>query len=172
MNTHEAFRSAPRGAARFRGPRKMSRPGFVLEVDDRTPPHRGPRGARASGSRSFPLGTRVVYPPESMPAVPDVDGAIQQALLNPVDSDPLPALLKAGMRLTIAFDDLSIPLPPMRRRRTSGGGSSRRSSRWRRTRASTTSKLIAANALHRRMTAAELKHIVGERVFRSFYPQG
>ena len=33
-------------------------------------------------------------------------------------------------------------------------------------------KLIAANALHRRMTAAELKHIVGERVFRSFYPQG
>ncbi len=33
-------------------------------------------------------------------------------------------------------------------------------------------KLIAANALHRRMTAAELKHIVGEQVFRSFYPQG
>ena len=33
-------------------------------------------------------------------------------------------------------------------------------------------ELIAANALHRRMTAAELKHIVGERVFRSFYPQG
>ena len=33
-------------------------------------------------------------------------------------------------------------------------------------------ELIAANALHRRMTAAELKHIVGERVFRSFHPQG
>ena len=33
-------------------------------------------------------------------------------------------------------------------------------------------ELIAANALHRRLTAAELKHIVGERVFRSFYPQG
>ena len=33
-------------------------------------------------------------------------------------------------------------------------------------------ELIAANALHRRMTADELKHIVGERVFRSFHPQG
>ena len=27
---------------------------------------------------------------------------------------PLDALLRAGMRLTIAFDDLSVPLPPMR----------------------------------------------------------
>ena len=27
-----------------------------------------------------------------------------------------------------------------------------------------------ANSLHRRMTAAEIKRVVGERVFRSFYP--
>ena len=43
----------------------MSRPGFVLEVDDRTPPmvvHEG-LGFRLE---SFPLGTRVVYPPESI----------------------------------------------------------------------------------------------------------
>jgi hypothetical protein len=33
-------------------------------------------------------------------------------------------------------------------------------------------ELISANALHRRLTADELKHIVGERVFRSFFPQG
>jgi hypothetical protein len=32
-------------------------------------------------------------------------------------------------------------------------------------------KLFMANSLHRRMTAAEIKHAVGERVFRSFYPK-
>ena len=31
-------------------------------------------------------------------------------------------------------------------------------------------ELIAGNSLHRRMTPAELKRIVGERVFRSFFP--
>ena len=92
----------------------MSRPGFVLEVDDRTPPivvHEG-QGFRLE---EFPLGTRVIYPPESLPTVPDVEEAIRDALLNPVGSEPLPALLRPGMRLTIAFDDLSIPLPTMRK---------------------------------------------------------
>ena len=31
----------------------------------------------------------------------------------PHDMDPLPELLFAGMGLTIAFDDLSLPLPTM-----------------------------------------------------------
>ena len=44
----------------------------------------------------FPLGTRVVYPPESLPAVPDVEEAIREALLHPADSEPLPELLKPG----------------------------------------------------------------------------
>ena len=30
------------------------------------------------------------------------------------DSKPLPELLTPGMKLTIAIDDISIPLPPMR----------------------------------------------------------
>src|SRR3954471_6475737 len=148
----------------------MTRPGFVLEVDDRTPPllvHEG-LGFRLE---NFPLGTRVVYPPESLPAVPDVDEAIRESLLHPVDMDPLPELLFAGMKLTIAFDDLSLPLPTMRPPDIRG-----RIIEHVLTMAAEAGvddvKLIAANALHRRMTAAELKHIVGERVFRSFYPQG
>ena len=32
--------------------------------------------------------------------------------------EPLHELLFPGMKLTIAFDDLSLPLPPMQRRRT------------------------------------------------------
>ena len=142
----------------------MSRPGFVLEVDDRTPPlvvHEG-EGFRLE---QFPLGTQVVYPPDSLPRIADVDEAILQALLHPEGSEPLPSLLRSGMRLTIAFDDISIPLPPMRRPDI----------RQRVIEAVLTMaaeagvddvQLVAANALHRRMTNAELKEILGERVFR------
>ncbi|MDQ1685137.1 MAG: lactate racemase, partial [Frankiaceae bacterium] len=78
----------------------MPRPGFVLEVDERTPPllvHSG----ESFRLQEFPLGSRVIYPPESLPGVPDVDEAIEQALLHPLDSEPLPSLLRSGMRLTI-----------------------------------------------------------------------
>ena len=92
----------------------MPRPGFVLQVDERTPPllvHQG-EGYRM---QKFPLGTRVVYPPDPLPGIRDVPAAVRHALLHPVgDSKPLPELLSPGMKLTIAIDDISIPLPPMR----------------------------------------------------------
>ena len=146
----------------------MTRPGFVLSVDERTPPllvHEGD-GFRLE---SFPLGTRVVYPPESLPGLDDVDGAIRQALLEPFGCDPLPALLRPGMKLTIAFDDISLPLPQMELPDV----------RQRIIEAVLTMaadagvddvQLIAANALHRRMTPAELRRCLGERVYRSFWP--
>ena len=48
----------------------MPRPGFVLEVDERTPPilvHEG----EGFGLQKFPLGTRVIYPPDSLPGIKD-----------------------------------------------------------------------------------------------------
>jgi hypothetical protein len=148
----------------------MPRPGFVLEVDERTPPllvHEG-EGFRM---QSFPLGTRVVYPPDPLPGVRDVNAAVRHALLHPMgDSRPLPELLKPGMKLTIAVDDISIPLPPMTlpdvRQRilehviglaAEAGVED--------------VKIVVATALHRRMTAAEIRRMVGERVFRSFWPR-
>jgi hypothetical protein len=92
----------------------MGRPGFVLEVDDRTPPLLVPDGDRFRLER-FPLGTRVIYPAESLPRVPDPDEAINAALDAPLHSEPLSALLKPAMRLTIAFDDIGTPTPKMRR---------------------------------------------------------
>jgi hypothetical protein len=148
----------------------VSRPGFVLEVDDRTPPlvvHQG-EGFRLE---HFPAGTRVIYPPESLPGTDDVDGAIRHALANPEGSEPLAELLRPGMRLTIAFDDISLPLPPMRRpdvrqrvleqvlSMAADAGVD-------------DVELISANSLHRRLTPHELRDIVGERVYRSFYPAG
>ena len=85
--------------------------------------------------------------------------------------DPLPTLLKPGMKLTIAFDDVSLPLPPMKRpdirqrvieavldMAAAAGVDD--------------VHLIAALALHRRMTEDELFDAVGDRVYDAFAPQG
>ena len=53
----------------------MARAGFVLEVDDRTPPQLVPDGDRFRLEK-FPLGTRVIYPVESLPRVPDLAEAM------------------------------------------------------------------------------------------------
>ncbi len=148
----------------------MPRPGFVLDVDERTPPllvHQG-EGFRM---QKFPLGTRVVYPPDPLPGIKDVNGAIRQALLHPLgDSEPLTELLTPGMRLTIAIDDISLPLPPMvtpdiRQRILE------QVIELAARRGVEDVELIVATALHRRMTSSEIERMVGERVFRSFFPR-
>ena len=146
----------------------MPRPGFVLEVDERTPPilvHEG-EGFRL---QKFPLGTRVIYPPDSLPGIKDLTGAIRHALLNPSNSEPLPELMKPGMRLTIAVDDISIPLPPMQTPDIRGRVIEQVLEVAAR-RGVDDVKVVVANSLHRRMTASEIKRAVGERVFRSFWP--
>ncbi len=150
-------------------PRSNPRPGFVLEVDRQTPPilfHHG-EGFRLE---KLPVGrSRVIYPSEPLKGLKDPDGAIQDALANPIDDDPLSTLLKPGMKLTIAFDDISLPLPPMRRPDV----------RQRVIEAVLDLAaeagvddvhIIAALALHRRMTEAELRHAVGDRVYEAFAP--
>jgi hypothetical protein len=147
----------------------MSRPGFVLEVDERTPPlvfHHG-EGFRLE---RLPLGSRVVYPPESLPGIKDVDAAIDRALDHPEGCEPLSALLKRGMRLTIAFDDISLPLPQMKTPDIRGRIIEHVLERAARAGVDDV-ELIVATALHRRMTAAEIKRTVGERVYRSFWPK-
>src|SRR5688572_16870134 len=150
----------------------MPRPGFVLDVDRSTPPilfHHG-EGFRLE---KLPAGrSRVVYPAEPLPGLDDPEGAIHHALHNPLgDSEPLPALLFPGMKLTIAFDDVSLPLPKMQRPdvrqriieqvldlAAAAGVDD--------------VHIIAALALHRRMTEDELRHAVGDRVYDAFAPHG
>ena len=149
----------------------MPRPGYVLDVDKSTPPTLFWRGEGYSLEK-LPVGrTRIIYPGEPVPALKDVDGAILNALLNPIDQDPLPSQLFAGMKLTIAFDDVSLPLPKMQRPDV----------RQRVIEAVLDLAaeagvddvvLIAALALHRRMTEDELRHAVGDRVYDAFAPRG
>ena len=148
----------------------MPRPGFVLEVDRSTPPTLFWHGEGFRLER-LPTGSRVVYPPEPLAALDDPRGAIRHALNNPLSSDPLPALLRAGMKLTIAFDDVSLPLPPMR-------GPDIRQMVIEEVLDMAAAAgvdnvvLIAALALHRRMHDHELRHALGDRVYDAFAPHG
>jgi len=147
------------------------RPGFVLEVDRSTPPVLFWHGERFALER-LPEGSRVVYAPEPLEPLADPVAAIRRALLHPLgDCEPLPALLRRGMRLTICFDDVSLPLPPMQAPdvrqlvieqvldlAAAAGVDD--------------VVLVAALALHRRMTEPELRHALGDRIYDSFAPHG
>ena len=118
----------------------------------------------------LPVGTRVINPPPPLDALVDPDEAIRYALLRPENRDPLFALLDPNMRVSIAIDDLSLPLPPMRRpdirerllnqvlQTLSDYGVD-------------DVHLIIANSLHRRMTESEIRRMVGERAFKQFWPE-
>jgi nickel-dependent lactate racemase len=117
----------------------------------------------------LPIGTRVLYPKPPIMGLPNREAAIRYALNHPHDCDPLFAQLYPGMRVTIAVDDISLPLPPMATpdiRQTvleilvemlAGHGVD-------------DVHIIIANSLHRKMTEWEMKRMAGSRVFDEFYP--
>jgi hypothetical protein len=147
----------------------MARPGFVLDADDRTPPVLVASGDTFRLER-LPVGARVVYPADSLPAVHTAE-AIAAALDDPQGSEPLSARLRPGMRLTITFDDNTTPVPAM----TAPDLRSKIIEAVL-TRAAAAGVddvvLVAAIGLNRRQSAAELRQLVGERVFRSFHADG
>lgn len=118
----------------------------------------------------LPVGTEVIYPNPALPPLPDRRAAIEHAVDHPLGDEPLAAQLRAGMKVTIAFDDVSLPLPRMQRpdirqsvmevvlERLDKAGV-------------TDIELICAICLHRRCTPAELKHFVGPAIFKRFWPK-
>ncbi|MGH2760777.1 MAG: lactate racemase domain-containing protein, partial [Actinomycetota bacterium] len=137
-------------------------------MDRRTPPvlfHSG-EGFRLE---RLPRGARIVYPPEPVDALRHPEEAIARALDEPLDADPLRAKLRPGMRLTIGIDDISLPLPPMRT------PDARQLVLERVLTLAAEAgvddvELVVANSLHRRMTESEIRRMVGDRVFRAFWP--
>jgi len=138
----------------------------VIEVTEKSPPTLFHAGESFRLER-LPVGSRIVRAPPPLKGLGDLDAAIDRALDEPLGADPLDAQLRAGMRLTIAFDDLSVPLPPMRVPDVRGRIIERVLERAYRAGIDDI-HLIAALALHRRMTPAELRHAVGSAVFDAF----
>ena len=117
----------------------------------------------------LPAGTRVLYPKAPLEPLRDPDAAIRYALSHPLGSEPLRARLRPGMKVTIAVDDISLPLPPMRRPDV-------------RERVVTILleeladygvediEIIVATGVHRRMKAHEIRHMLGDRIFDAYWP--
>jgi lactate racemase-like protein len=118
----------------------------------------------------LPVGTRVIYPRRPLAGLPNPRAAIRYALNHPEDMEPLHALLAPGMKVTIAVDDISLPLPPMARPDV------------RQTILEIVCEMLAdhgvddvhivvATSLHRRMTDAEIRRMVGDKIFAAFHPE-
>src|SRR6185503_15769588 len=117
----------------------------------------------------MPAGTREIYPKPTIPGLQDRESAIRYALQHPEGSEPLEALLRPGMRVTIAIDDISLPLPKMPRpdvRETMLNVVLETLIRKR----VEDIHIVIATSFHRRMTAGEIKHAVGPRIFGEYYP--
>jgi hypothetical protein len=119
----------------------------------------------------LPRGARVLYPPKPEPALPDLRAAVRRALDHPLGQEPLDRKLRPGMRVTIAFDDLSLPLPQMRGPDIRAVIMEELLERLARAGVNDV-HAIAALGLHRRMTPGELKHCVGRKVYSALAPSG
>ncbi|MFZ5895651.1 MAG: lactate racemase domain-containing protein [Myxococcota bacterium] len=118
----------------------------------------------------LPPGTRCIYPKPALAPIKDPEAAIRYAINHPVGSEPLYAKLRPGMKVTIAIDDISVPLPPMRRPDV-------------RERVLTVVlqlladhgvddiEMIIATGIHRRMKAHEVRHMVGDKIFEAYWPE-
>jgi hypothetical protein len=146
----------------------MSRPGFTSILEKNSPPMMFNAGDRFHYEK-LPEGTRVIYPPKPLQPVADPYVTIEHALLTPFEMEPLHELLHPGMKLTIVFDDLSLPLPPMK-------PPDNRQMVIEKVLEQAGAKgvedihLIAALGLHRRMTEGELRWILGKKIMNRFYP--
>ncbi|MEL6338345.1 MAG: lactate racemase domain-containing protein [Myxococcota bacterium] len=117
----------------------------------------------------LPPGTRVIYPPPPMKGLENVDAAIRYAINHPHGKPPLHALLEPGMKVTIAIDDISLPLPPMK----TPDARQRMLEIVLQTLADygvDDVHLIIALGVHRRMTDAEIKRCVGSKIFNAYHP--
>lgn len=117
----------------------------------------------------LPAGTRVIYPKPCIPGLPDRDAAIRFALEHPEQAAPLRSQLRPGAKVTIAIDDISLPLPKMNRpdlrqsvlaillEMLEQAGV-------------TDVEMVIANSFHRRMEPFEIRWSVGREIFDAFYP--
>ena len=117
----------------------------------------------------LPIGTRVIYPKPPMEPLNDVKAAIRYAVNHPENSEPLFAKLKPGMKVTIAIDDLSMPLPPMAKpdvRQQMLEVVLEMMEDY----AIDDIEMVIATAFHRPMREEEIRHIVGNRIYNKYAP--
>src|SRR2546423_11973541 len=117
----------------------------------------------------LPDETHIVSPGLSLPlpAVADLEAEVQRALEEPLGSEPLVELARGAGRVTIAFDDPTVPcyaplwptaIPIVLETLGRAGVDRERVT------------LLCANALHRQFTNDELAKLIGDDLVREFAP--
>jgi len=116
---------------------------------------------------SLPARTRVFANSEAVapPPVADLATAVDDALTHPLGLPPIRELVKPSARVTIAFDDATVPsYGPIRSvaieavlKELAAAGVARRQV-----------SLVCANALHRKLRPAELARIIGADLVAEF----
>lgn len=146
----------------------MARPGFVLEVDKKTPPLLR-LAASDVALTQFGLGTRVLYPPDAVASTNPVP-LIDAALDSPISSSPLTQLLSPEKKVTIVVAATEMVQPRMRFdvRRTIIERTLELAARA----GVEDIEIVIGSGLHRRWTAGEITHNLGERIATSFLPDG
>lgn len=113
---------------------------------------------------SFPEETRFIYANPPLPPAASPEDEIRKAIDSPIGASPLESQLDSRSRVTIAFDDLCVPVPLMRQdirgriiqallQRLFAIGIPKERIR-----------LICANGLHRKWTIKELTLVLGKAV--------
>ena len=146
----------------------MPRPGFVLEVDDKTPPLLLMSGASV-GLQKLGLGTRVAYPADASPSSDPVS-LVDAALLNPVGGNGLAGRIGPDTRLTIVVTDNGGPQPRMRFdvRRTMVERVLQIAARCK----VDDVQVVIATGLSRRWSSRDISRVLGDRVAMSFLADG
>ncbi|RJP30656.1 MAG: DUF2088 domain-containing protein [Actinobacteria bacterium] len=118
----------------------------------------------------LPDNTRIIEPPPALPAMDDYQGAVRRSLRDPLGRPSLAELVGPESRVTIAFDDPCLPLPPVlkdpRGLAVEAVLEELFSLGVKRERVS----LVCAVGLHRKWTERELKHLLGKRVWAVMGP--
>ncbi len=117
----------------------------------------------------LPKGTRIIYPPKPLKGIENPAEAIEYALEHPLGKKPLSKQLKKGMKVTIAFDDISLPLPPMKYpdvRRTAMKIIFRKLKQA----GIDDVHLIVAIGLHRKITKHEIEEMLGKDIVDEYWP--
>lgn len=144
----------------------MSRPGFVLEVDEKTPHLLTMSGAQLRLER-FGIGTQVVYTADAEESSDPV-GLIDAAVGSPAGTEPLSAQLKPDTKLTLVIVDANAPLPRPHfdPRRTLTERVLEIAAR----NGVDDVEIVVANGLKKRWSTQQVSSVLGDRVATSFLP--
>ncbi|UCE14106.1 MAG: DUF2088 domain-containing protein [Candidatus Heimdallarchaeota archaeon] len=118
---------------------------------------------------NFPDNVDIIYPNPPISKLANFETSIETALNNPLGMAPLENLIDSSSRVCIGFDDISIPVPPIRS--PDPRGSVIKAILTRLTNIGVSKEnitLICATGLHRKCKPKELQHLLGNQIFQDF----